>query len=201
MNRNPAFLEICGFVPFNLVRRVRAYQDPETGVIHLPGYVSQSPVPAAHNFSRFLSSLVAFEAESGVMSAMAVALRHQLLEALPDFGVHLGCDGKAIENHSTGHKDTSTGLTSDPDADWGKHETHGVDSTTNKVWTKVKGWFGYTLHLIADTTYEVPVAVSVTPASSCELKTLEATLPAMFEESPALAASTFVRTAAMTAGP
>ncbi len=142
MNRNPAFLDICGFVPFNLVRRVRAYQDPETGVIHFPGYVSQSPVPDARNSSRFLSSLVALEAESGVMSAMAVALRHQMLEALPDFGVHLGCDGKAIESHSTGHKDISTGLTSDPDADWGKHETHGVDSTTNKAWTKVKGWFG-----------------------------------------------------------
>ncbi len=31
------------------------------------------------------------------------------------------------------------------------------------------------------------MAVSVTPASSCELKTLEAMLPAIFEESPALA--------------
>ena len=30
----------------------------------------------------------------------------------------------------------------DPDADWGKHETSGVNAKTGKIWKKVKSWFG-----------------------------------------------------------
>ena len=63
------------------------------------------------------------------MSGMADALRRRLMDELPGFGRHLGYDGKAV--------------TSDPDADWGKHETRGVDRRTGKAWTRVKTWFGY----------------------------------------------------------
>ena len=64
------------------------------------------------------------------------------MDALPEFGQHLGYDGKAIDSHSTGRVRQRTGATSDPDADWGKHETHGVDNKTGKAWKKVKSWFG-----------------------------------------------------------
>jgi phage portal protein BeeE len=60
--------------------------------------------------------------------------------------------------------DRASGQTSDPQADWGKHETRGVDGRTGKPWTKIKSWFGYGLHLIADTHYEIPVAMALTPA-------------------------------------
>ncbi len=33
----------------------------------------------------------------------------------------------------------------DPDADWGHHETQGVDARTGKAWKKLKRWFGYGL--------------------------------------------------------
>ncbi|MFO7952758.1 MAG: transposase [Bacillota bacterium] len=33
---------------------------------------------------------------------------------------------------------------------------------------KTKNWFGYNLHLIVDTKYELPVAFSVTEASAAE---------------------------------
>ncbi len=33
----------------------------------------------------------------------------------------------------------------DPDADWGHHETQGVDARTAKAWKKLKRWFGYGL--------------------------------------------------------
>ena len=56
---------------------------------------------------------------------------------LPDFAEHLG--GKAVDSHSTGQISRKTGKT--PDADWGKHETTGVDG--NRLWTKVESWFGY----------------------------------------------------------
>lgn len=167
LSRNPRLLSVCGFDP--LPRR-------------------QGPlIPSHHNFSRFLLNLIELEEKRGLVSAMIPALTEQLMAALPDFGVHLGYDGKAIQSHSTGQKNRTTGDTSDPDADWGKHETVGVDSRTGKPWKKVKSWFGYELHLIADTHYEIPVAFEMTEASKGESPQLRAMIHQLLrEESPRL---------------
>jgi hypothetical protein len=37
------------------------------------------------------------------------------------------------------------------------------------AWEKIKSWFGYKLHLVVDTKYELPVAFSVTKASEAEI--------------------------------
>ena len=58
------------------------------------------------------------------------------MRLMPNFGKHLGYDGKAVDSHSTGPAGRKTGKTSDPDAGWGKHET------TGKLWKKVKSWTG-----------------------------------------------------------
>ena len=110
-------------------------------------------------------------------------LGEELREALPD--EHLGYDGKAIESHSTG-RESQHRRALGPRC-WGRHETHGVDAKTGTPWTKVKTWFGYGLHLVADTRYEVPVDYRVTPASHSEVKELEAMVEEGFENSPALA--------------
>ena len=73
---------------------------------------------------------------------------------------------------ATGVEGRESGRTSDPDANWGKHETSGVDRN-GKLWTKVTSWFGCKLHVIADTQYEIPVAVSLTRASASEVKELK----------------------------
>ena len=52
----------------------------------------------------------------------------------PDFGRHLGYDGKAIESHSTGRIGEGEEHASDPDADWGKYESTGVNGKTGAVW-------------------------------------------------------------------
>ena len=109
------------------------------------------------------------------------------MEEVEDFGEHLGYDGKAIESHSTGQENRKTGKTSDPEADWGKHQTGGKDHRTGKLWRKVKTWFGYRVHLIADTRYEIPVACEVTRASRSEVKQLETMTEELFEETPELA--------------
>lgn len=51
------------------------------------------------------------------------------------------------------------------DADWGAKTYKGKrkDGTT---WQKVKRWFGYKLHLLVDSVYELPLAYEVTPASA-----------------------------------
>ena len=141
-------------------------------------------IPSHWNFSRFVRQVVKHR---GLVEAMAQRLGDELLEALPDFGERLGYDGKAIRSHSTGRVCRATGAASDRDADWGRHETHGVDAKTGTAWTKVKSWFGYGLHLIADTRYEVPVAYRVTSASCSEVKQLEAMVDEVFERSPGLA--------------
>ena len=49
---------------------------------------------------------------------------------------------------------------------------------------KIKTWFGYRVHLIADTRYEIPVACRVRRASRSEVKQLEAMMEELFEETP-----------------
>ena len=119
-----------------------------------------------------------------MVSAMVESLRASLFATLPDFGRHLGYDGKAVASHSTGRVGKDGGKTSDPDADWGKHETSGVNGKTGAVWKKVKSWFGYGLHLIADTRYEVSVAFEVTRASASEPKVLSRMLEELFARVP-----------------
>ena len=186
LSRNPALLDLCGFHPVPRKARRRYEQDPETGVIHIVEPREHSSVPSGCNMSRFLVSVIRLEEEEGLLSGMVVALRERLMELIPDFGVHLGCDGKAIASHATGAVDTRTGHTSDVDADWGRHETTGV-TADGKAWTKVKTWFGYGLHLLADTTHEVPLAAAVTKASASETRTLDGLLSRTFDETPALA--------------
>ena len=187
MGRNPALLELCGFDPLPFqsapVLELRAgTKEPPCAVAH-PAQV-RSTVPSHWNFSRFLRRVVLLENECGLVSAMVESLRASLFEELPDFGRHLGYDGKAIESHSTGRVAEDKGKTSDPDADWGKHETSGVNAKTGAIWKKVKSWFGYGLHLIADTHYEVPVAFEVTRASDSEVKMLPKMLENLFARAP-----------------
>lgn len=191
LSRNPALLHVCGFdsLPMQGKPVTRVCRNKQTGlseIISIPGKERDS-IPNCWNFYRFLCNLIELEAQQGLVQAMIKNLREQLMLALPDFGQHLGYDGKAIQSHSTGHVKRETGITSDPDADWGKHETHGIDGKTGKEWNKVKSWFGYGVHLIADTQYEIPVAFHLTPASQSEVVELDGMLDELFEQTPALA--------------
>ncbi len=156
-------------------------QDPQTGVIHIIRGKERSSIPSSYNVLRFAAALLRVEEEERLLLQMIVDLRYRLMDFILDFGVRLGCDGKAIASKPTGAVNTTTGETSD----WGRHETRGAGAN-DKVWTKVKTWFGYTLHLIADTTYEIPVTAALTKASAPEGKAIDGMLPEMFEETPDL---------------
>jgi hypothetical protein len=192
LGRNPALREDCGFSPLPVQRKplTRLVRDELSGRLRAqreaPGQ-PQAAIPGSWNFSRFLANVIELEETLGLVTGMIATLRGQLMEALPDFGRHLGFDGKAIDSHSSGRVKRASGETSDPDADWGKHETNGVDARTGKPWTKLKSWFGYGLHLIADTQYEIPVAVHVTPASRSEQVELRTMIGELFAQEPPLA--------------
>jgi hypothetical protein len=191
--RNPSLMDACGFDPLPRQRKPkpRVITDATTGVSRIEYPPAPEPVravPSSWNISRFLAKVIELEETLGMISEMTVVLREQLMSVLPDFGEHLGFDGTDIASHSTGQKARTTGKTSDPDADWGHHETQGIDARTGKAWKKMKSWFGYGLHLIADTQYELPVAFELTPASASEQTTLRAMIRATFAETPELAA-------------
>jgi hypothetical protein len=190
--RNPSLLQACGFDPLPIQRKPkpRVVTDPDTGVSRIefpPPPKPHRAVPESWNFSRFLANVIELEESLGMISALVPRLREELMALLPDFGAHLGFDGTDIASHSTGQNKRTTGQPSDTDADWGHHETSGVDARTGKAWKKVKSWFGYGVHLINDTQYEIPVAFAVTPASVSEQPTLRELIRATFTETPTLA--------------
>ena len=105
---------------------------------------------------------------------------------LPDFGQHLSFDGKAVPSYSTGKESKQTGKTSDPDADYGRKSYRGV-SKHGKPWEKVTKWFGYQLHLIVDSDYEIPVAYAVMKASTSEVTRLVPMVEALADNQPVVA--------------
>jgi len=191
LSRNPSLLAACGFDPTPITKQPEATlaRDEQTGKMKVIRSAAQAPyyqVPMSWNFSRFLKNVIKLEDEQKMISEMVRKLREDLMDELPDFGKHLGYDGKAIDSYSTGQQNRETGQTSDPDANWGKHETKGVDKGGNP-WKKVKSWFGYGLHLIADTVYEIPVAFGLTVASASEPVELGGLIHQTFEQTPAIA--------------
>lgn len=144
LKRNPALLEICGF---NIFKK---------------GEV----VPTASAYTRFLKSL--FE-EQPLITEMFNNLVEECREILPGFGKNLALDGKAISSFAVKSGNVKGDMRGDHDADWGKHVYSGVGSE-GKLWEKVKSWFGYTLHLLIDSDYGLPVNFTVTRASISEIK-------------------------------
>ena len=146
--------------PYRLIRPVRLAHAPGLyGSVGKIVYNSRKficagirPLPDGCNFSRFLANVVHVEERQDLIHGMLDVMRDRLMEVLPDFGRHLGYDGKAIDSHSTGQASRKTGRTSDPDADWGVnrraivHPYRGnrrailtplklIDSTHLVVWT------------------------------------------------------------------
>jgi hypothetical protein len=146
LRRNAELRQVCGFNPFH----------------------GTAGVPTPWAMSRFLANVIQLK---DLIEKMFDELVERLTEALPGFGKHAAFDGKAIPSYGAGRRNRETGQTSDPDADWGTKTYRGV-SSDGSSWEKVKRWFGYQLHLIVDSTYEIPVAFEVMPASTSEITRL-----------------------------
>jgi|TARA_Y100000031_G_scaffold134782_1_gene157551 hypothetical protein len=126
-------------------------------------------IPTAWAYSRFLKKLIG-QAEG--VDAIFDELVEELKVELPDFGRIQAFDGKGIDSYASGKKkeegeEREADQRRDDDADWGKHVYQGVREDGSS-WKKVKSWFGYTLHMIVDAVYELPIAFEVTKASRAE---------------------------------
>jgi len=127
-------------------------------------------VPKPWAFSRFVSAVMR---QLDAVKAIFETLVDELAEVLPDYGRHLAVDGKALASYARGRAEEPTGeqrpdRRRDDDAQWGVHEHKGTHED-GTAWQKVTKWFGYGLHLVVDTRYELPVAFSVTKAAASEV--------------------------------
>lgn len=123
-------------------------------------------VPTASAYSRFLKKLLR---HGNLLESIFAELVRKVGERLPGFGRHLAMDSKAISSFAKGRNTNGTpDGRRDIDADYGKKTYRGIrqDGT---FWEKTVTWFGYKLHLIVDATYELPVAYSVTQASTADI--------------------------------
>ncbi|HBG02021.1 MAG TPA: DDE transposase [Firmicutes bacterium] len=124
-------------------------------------------VPPDYVYSRFLRKLM--NEYSHFVDEMFNELVGILTELLPDFGGTLALDGKAIQSFASRKSEEKPDGRRDVDGDWGKKAYKGVRKD-GSPWEKVTSWFGYRLHLIVDSKYELPVHFRLTKASLSEVK-------------------------------
>jgi len=124
-------------------------------------------VPPQWVYTRFLRKLFRHQA---AIDGMLDVLVNRLEELLPDLGVRLAVDSKAIASHANApHQEAQADPEKpdgrrDRDADWGVKTYKGVRAD-GTAWEKITRWFGYKLHLVVDAQYELPLGYAVTRAS------------------------------------
>jgi hypothetical protein len=138
-------------------------------------------VPTEWVYTRFLKKLFKHEEE---INKIFEELVEELRILLPGFGKDLAIDSKAIQSLSNReNKNSKEDGRRDNDANWGRKEYRGIreDGT---AWEKIVKWFGYKLHLIVDSNYELPIAYSVTKASEPDINEAHRMIDRLYEERP-----------------
>ena len=120
------------------------------------GITSNEGIPTKFAYSRFMGKLA--QPKHVVMVKNIIrSLTRSLYVTLPGFGKSVAIDSTDGKAWSNGAKKP----VSDPDATWAaKLDTAG----------KKKFYYGYKLHLLIDTQYELPVATQVTTGSASDVR-------------------------------
>jgi hypothetical protein len=161
LRRNGQLRQVCGF---QLIKGLKA-------------------VPNSWAFSRFLANVIR---HLELTEAMFDALVDRLTELLPDFGASLAIDGKALASYARGKSEKKhPDGRGDSDGEWGIHEYSGTHAE-GTAWQSVKKWFGYTINLLVDSHYELPVSFSVTKANASEVVEAHKVLDRLEEQHPQL---------------
>jgi hypothetical protein len=119
-------------------------------------------------YTRFLKLLIGFKTE---IDALFDTLVDTLKGLLPELGFSVAVDSKGVSSVGRPTKESEEDGRRDTDADWGK-KTYRGQREDGTLWEKVVKWFGYKIHLIVDTTYELPMGYRVTRASESDTKQL-----------------------------
>ena len=124
-------------------------------------------VPSSYVYSRFLARLMKHQEQ---INEIFNQVTTELKDVLPGFGTQLAGDGKAIQTHANPRKFDDSQVFDgrrDIDANTGVKKYKGIRED-GSPWEKIKSWFGYKIHLLVDTEYELPIAFEVTKASNSE---------------------------------
>lgn len=159
-------------------------------------------VPSKDAYTSFLENLMEHQA---VIDAMFHDLVERLSLVLPDLGKRLAVDSKAIPSFARGpgkeeaeEGDGSQGgvpeerdpdRRGDPDADWGT-KTYRGKRKDGSLWEKTTRWFGFKLHLLVDSTHELPTGYRLTRASAADVSELLPMVADAAAEHPTLLART-----------
>ena len=146
LSRNGELREQCGF-------------DPQKGA---------AAVPPSYVYSRFLKLLFKFKRE---IDQMFDRLVEELKGLLPELGFSVAVDSKGVSSAGKPSKERQSDGRRDLEADWGK-KTYRGQREDGTLWEKVVKWFGYKIHLLVDTKYEMPIGYEVTKASASDTKHL-----------------------------
>jgi hypothetical protein len=142
--RNGELRQLCGF-------------DPLKGT---------GSMPSQDAMERFLALVVEHRER---LTAIFHQLVDELSRELPDLGRRLAVDSKAIQSAGKPVRDEEKQQEPDGrrdlDADWGT-KTYKGKKKDGTAWEKVVRWFGYKVHLLVDSDYELPLAFEVTKASA-----------------------------------
>lgn len=147
LRRNGELRQLCGFDPF----------------------LGEKAVPTKDAFSRFLELLIEHKV---FIVEMFHGLIDELKKKLPDLGQKTAVDSKAIPSFGKPVRDEEKleeeDRRRDTDADWGT-KTYKGERKDGTAWEKVTRWFGYKLHLLVDSVYELPLAFDLDVASSSDM--------------------------------
>ena len=144
--RNAELRQLCGF-------------DPLRGM---------GAAPTDDAFGRFLELCVEHRDQ---LEQMFHRLVDELSHELPVLGRRLAVDAKGIRSAGRPVKDElkrhEPDGRRDLDADWGT-KTYKGSRADGTAWERVARWFGYKLHLLVDSTYELPLGFKLTEASASD---------------------------------
>ena len=148
---------------------IRELED-DHGLRRLCGFNPRRPLPHRRTFNRFIRRLGDHD---GLVEDAFGAVINELKTLLPDMGEVVAIDGTMVSTHADPRRDT------DPEAGWGVSHSSRSKRTDGVVLE-----FGYKLHTLGDTTYDLPLAVTVTTGSrsdSPELPPLVAKAIGMYD--------------------
>jgi len=155
------------------------------------GFSPLKKLPGADNVSRFLRMLLGLQKE---LVEMLQALVKTIGELLPDLGRELAVDSKAIRSFAVARseklrKDGQPDARGEHDAAIGK-KTQFVEKEDGTVEELLYEWFGFKLHLVVDTKYQLPVAFKVTQGLEADTAHLEPLLNEWQKSQPELSSRT-----------
>jgi hypothetical protein len=156
--RNGELRERCGF-------------DPHKG---------SGAVPPSWVYTRFLKLLFKYKGE---IDRMFDRLVDELKGLLPDLGLSVAVDSKGVSSAGRPAKKTEEDGRRDTDANWGK-KTYRGKREDGTLWENVVKWFGYKIHLLVDTHYEMPIGYRVTRASASDCPELLPLVEVLREKHP-----------------